>query len=138
MDQVRFIYTLEVMLIKRIIYSLIALMLGISSVGFTITEHYCGQRLVDSAINSEPESCCEGPCDCCHNESTYIHLEEDFTPSLLVISPTLEPIVVDFHYFMSVQSLLFSFEAIVSDAPPEYPPPSNSPTPFSFIQVFLC
>ena len=54
----------------------------VSTTGFTISKHYCGGNLVSVALNTNPASCCDmSSCSCCHDESEFLQLKNDFTVS---------------------------------------------------------
>ena len=56
--------------------------------GIIINKHYSGSELFSMALFGEAESCCDGPCNCCHNETIIIQFSADY-----LFSPTnvLEP-----------------------------------------------
>lgn len=81
----------------RVFHVLLSLILVILSSGFTITQHFCKERLVHVGIYVDAESCSPDndiPCcnltdsrhcsdqntasDCCRNQSKYIRLTELF------------------------------------------------------------
>jgi len=69
--------------VKKVTSILLSFILVISTTGFTINKHFCGGHLVATQFFSteEPESCCDGmdmPAGCCHNESEYYQLDENF------------------------------------------------------------
>lgn len=68
-------------MIKGVLNTIVLIILLITTTGFTITRHYCGETLVSVAIEREAEPCCEDDMgDCCHNESETFILEGDFMP----------------------------------------------------------
>lgn len=56
--------------------------------GIVINKHYAGDELFSVALFGEAESCCDGPCKCCDNETIIIQFSADY-----LFSPTnvLEP-----------------------------------------------
>jgi hypothetical protein len=46
--------------------------------GLTITRHFCGRNLVQTAINSTPDNCCKGHCPGCHNEKISLRITDQF------------------------------------------------------------
>ena len=51
----------------------------ITTTGFTISKHYCGERLVSVTINHSLDTSCCGPeRGCCHNEKESIQLKNDY------------------------------------------------------------
>ncbi|MDP2721831.1 MAG: hypothetical protein Q8O72_03645 [Bacteroidales bacterium] len=68
-------------MLKKISHIFLALLIAVTSMGLTISTHYCGSTFESVSINSTPESCCEGPCNKCHNETITIKLQDDFSIS---------------------------------------------------------
>ncbi len=66
---------------KRIIHFGLSLLLVVSTMGVTINRHYSGGELFSTSLFAEPESCCAAKCDCCHEESQVIKVEDDFIGS---------------------------------------------------------
>ncbi len=56
----------------------------VSTMGFTITKHYCGGDLIDLSIAGEVENCCDMEEGCCHNEQQTYQLEEDYTAPMVL------------------------------------------------------
>ena len=68
-------------MLKGVLNTIVLIILLITTTGFTISRHYCGDSLVSVAIDREAEPCCEDDTgDCCHNESETFILEGDFMP----------------------------------------------------------
>ncbi|PIQ27001.1 MAG: hypothetical protein COW63_16805 [Bacteroidetes bacterium CG18_big_fil_WC_8_21_14_2_50_41_14] len=68
-------------MLKKISHILLALLVAVTSMGMTVSKHYCGSTYASFSIYVTPESCCEGPCDQCHNETTTIKIKDDFSIS---------------------------------------------------------
>lgn len=62
-------------------------LLLVSTTGFSVSEHFCGTRLVSIEINKEAEPCCDNGM-CCHTEMHVYQLEEDFVPTTISIDFT--------------------------------------------------
>ena len=56
----------------------------VSTMGFTITKHYCGGDFIDLSIAGEVENCCDMENDCCHNEQQTYQFEEDYTAPMVI------------------------------------------------------
>ncbi len=69
------------MLYQKITNIILSLLLLVSTTGLTIDKHYYGESLISISVMHKAESCCEGPCKCCHNESTQIKVKEYFLSS---------------------------------------------------------
>ena len=66
---------------KKISHIVISLLLLTSTVGITLSAHYCGENLKSISISADPESCCDIPDGCCHDEADTFRLEDDFASS---------------------------------------------------------
>ena len=66
-------------MLKKISHILLSLLVAVTSMGMTVSKHYCGSTYDSFSIYSTPESCCEGPCDQCHNETMTIKIKDDFS-----------------------------------------------------------
>jgi len=64
---------------KKIFHITILVILVVSTIGFTITKHYCGGDLIDLSIAGDVEDCCDMEEGCCHNEQQNYQLEENYT-----------------------------------------------------------
>jgi len=64
---------------KRILNTILALLLFFSTTGFTVTNHYCGSYLNSSSIFGSPENCCNSDMNCCHNESFTIKIHDEYS-----------------------------------------------------------
>ena len=53
----------------------------VATIGITVNKHYSGGELYSVALFGEADSCCEVPCDCCHEESETHQLKENFIGS---------------------------------------------------------
>jgi len=71
----------------------------------TITDHFCGNRLVSVNILSEPDKCCDNN-DCCHNDTFTIKLDAD----ILNITP-------DYSFRMFSSSAPLAHESIFNNNP---------------------
>lgn len=123
-------------MLKRISHISLSLILLISTVGFAVSKHYCGDALVDVAFNENADSCCDDGA-CCHNETLIYQLDEDFSAPQITSAPDL-PEMVTFG--------VTAFFAI-NQTPSEHlaetfyqnnsPPPTTISETLSFRQVFL-
>lgn len=111
-------------------------MLAVST-GFTLTRHYCGNDLVSMAVDSMPKSCCETG-GCCHNETSFVHLQEDYVAPAspeLKASPVLDLFFLTELSFVTIEPLA---EAYTDVFIPESPPPVSMQTVLSLLQTYLC
>jgi hypothetical protein len=52
-------------------------LLLVSTTGFAVSEHFCGTDLVSIEIAREADDCCNDGM-CCHSETDFFQLDEDF------------------------------------------------------------
>lgn len=64
---------------KRISHILLALLVMISTMGMTVSKHFCGDELIEVTILTTPDSCCDSPTGCCHNETTSLKVKDEFS-----------------------------------------------------------
>ncbi len=72
-------------MLKKISHITLAFLILVTSVGFTFSKHYCGSTLKSVSIVVAPEPCCEIPSGCCHDETTTIKLENDFSFNVVMV-----------------------------------------------------
>nr|WP_319399065.1 hypothetical protein [uncultured Carboxylicivirga sp.] len=113
-----------------------ALLLLTSTMGFTVSKHYCGAHLIDVSINKEAKSCCgdEGICKSCHNETHHFQVENDFN------------MVTDFQLnipFVYVAPIIFLLSDVIEKDTEDFveivasPPPPDLGIRLSFLQSYL-
>lgn len=78
---------------KKSLAILLAFVFLLSSLGFSINKHYCGNRLksVNLILIQNNKSCCgdvEMPEGCCKNKTKYIKLKEDYMQASSVSIPS--------------------------------------------------
>ena len=121
---------------RSLIHITVSLLLLTSITGFSISKHYCGDQFVSVRLNQEAKSCCDMSGGCCHTETVFFQLDEDY-----IINSD------NHNYFASALDLLFSFiirDYNQSDALKtnnrigESPPPPKIQTRLSSLQTFLC
>ncbi len=124
---------------RKTAHIILALLLLITTSGFSISKHYCGSPLVKVSINSEAEPCCddmENP-NCCHNETEYFKLIEDlvtpvsFENTRIAGFDILFPLV--FVYFFNAPG---NIETEVLNYAESSPPPAIQ-TKLSLLQIYL-
>lgn len=66
---------------RKIAHIISAFILLVSTMGLTVSKHYCCSRLVEVSINMEAKKCCDavGTSDCCHDETMHYQLDDEFT-----------------------------------------------------------
>jgi hypothetical protein len=66
-------------MLKRFSHIILSVLLLATTTGMAVSKHYCSGDIMASTIFSEAESCCDGPCDCCHNENHFYQVQDDFS-----------------------------------------------------------
>ncbi len=79
---------------NKVINIITVCLLLVSTTGFSISRHYCGEALIDVAVNKQAETCCSNP-DCCDTETDYYQLDDDFLMSDAVSVKPEQVISVD-------------------------------------------
>ncbi|MBE9511743.1 MAG: hypothetical protein IMY71_12775 [Bacteroidetes bacterium] len=117
---------------------ILVLLLLTTTIGFSVSKHYCGSRLVEVSINSEAEPCCNdmGNSGYCHNETEYFQLIDDLiTPVPLENTriagfDVLFPLV--FVYFFNAPGNIETEVLNYAESP------SAIQAKLSFLQTYLC
>ena len=125
---------------RKTAHIILTILLLTTTIGLSVSKHYCGSRLVDVSINSEAELCCDDMdnSNCCHNETEYFQLKEDLvTPVSLENTriagfDILFPLV--FVYFFNASG---NIETEVSNFA-ESQPPRTIQAKLSLMQTYLC
>lgn len=123
---------------KKAIHIVFSLLLIISTIGITVSKHYSNSELFSVAFWTNADSCCEIPCDCCSDETSYLYLDSDYLQtSTIEIKKAqvgeinLQNILLFVNAFVEPQKTLST--GYFYDSPPTYV--SNLP---AFLQVFRC
>ena len=66
-------------MLKKISHIILALLILVTTMGMTVSAHYCGGELKSVHILSEVDNCCGEACSSCHNEIIKVEVEDDFT-----------------------------------------------------------
>ena len=76
-------------MLKRFSHIILSVLLLTTTMGMAVSKHYCSGVLMASEVFSEAESCCDGPCDCCHNENHFYQVQDDFSVAQIQDIPQL-------------------------------------------------
>jgi hypothetical protein len=69
-------------MLRKISHIFFSFMLLIATTGMAVSQHYCGEYLVSTSLFGNADPCCNSG-ECCHNESSFFQLDEDFsTPQI--------------------------------------------------------
>lgn len=65
---------------RKAINIILALLVFMTTSGFTINHHYCGNRFFKTTIDYHTK-CCKIPCKSCHDKTVYLKLANSFLSS---------------------------------------------------------
>ncbi|MBI9063910.1 MAG: hypothetical protein JEZ14_18145 [Marinilabiliaceae bacterium] len=120
---------------KKVSHILLAILLLLTTMGMTVSKHYCGNNLKSVSLFSEPQSCCDIPTGCCHDESLSIAFQAYYSVSSFHYNfeqlAVLMPIVLQ----VMNEGMLESNPATVFYETP--PPPPLIQTVLSNLQTYL-
>jgi hypothetical protein len=121
-------------MIKKISHIILAFVVLVTSVGMTVSSHYCGSTLESVSIIIAPDQCCDNLDGCCHDESFTIKIEDNFSVpsysydfSQLAISL---PALLELIQREVIQEVLFPIFCTAT-------PPPKIQTAISFLQTFI-
>jgi len=66
------------LMLKKVAHIILAFYLLTTIVGFSVTRHYCGDRLVSTQIDMVDDCGCDMSCGMCEIETDYVHLGTNF------------------------------------------------------------
>ncbi|MBN2424781.1 MAG: hypothetical protein JXR46_06270 [Calditrichaceae bacterium] len=129
----------EYVMIRKAINILVLMVFLVSTTGYSVALHYCGDTLVSAAIGSEAGSCCEDDSgSCCQNEIKFYQLNEDCIFNVQNISEETKPVAEN---TCSTGIVLHSnTEDLTSqtvNSIAESPPPKTIQTSLSILQTYL-
>ena len=125
-------------MLRKTTYITFILLWTISTTGFTISKHYCCDRLVSVTINNEAKSCCDPESGCCHNENERIELKEDFISAQEIEKVSIPEHEILFPIIFSFISNipLINYYEITNDIE-SHPPPQSKAILYE-LQSFRC
>ena len=119
---------------KKTSHIVISLLLLISTMGFTISAHYCGENLKTISVVNDPDSCCDIPDGCCHDETDTFRIDDDYSSSTFNFeSKLIVSLLLDY-------SIPFTEELSAKNFPISNfiePPPPTIKQVLSRIQVYI-
>lgn len=124
---------------RKITHILIATLLLITTMGFSVSKHYCGTSLIEISINSVAEPCCGDveTSSCCHDETEYFQFDEDFVSSVII--ENIQITDNDILFPLTIIYILNASEEVQKDILnfAESPPPTKLQTKLSLFQTYL-
>ena len=120
-------------MLKKISHIILALLVLVTTIGMTVSAHYCGGELKSVQVVTESESCCGDSCDSCHNEIIKVEVEDDCTFSSYSLDLRFEfsllPALIQRYQFA-----IFTNEVV--EVAYHKPPPLKIQTVLSDLQVY--
>lgn len=98
-----------------------------SSVGVTVSRHFCGDELKHVSLNGRPDQCNDMkdmPMDCCHDETDHYGIEDEFQLSKFKINFIQSFVFInDFTFVLHkvVESPVLGFAHIIKKPPLDRP-----------------
>ena len=111
----------------------------VSSTGFTLSKHFCGEELAHITVGNEQKTCCddeeEMPSDCCHDEFDQLLLDDS---QLDYQTLQLQPLTF-FTFSVLTHFLSFSPETVATVSPwtTFHSPPLPDTDVYLQVQAFL-
>jgi len=119
---------------RKVSHIVISLLLLTSTIGLTLSAHYCGEDLKSISVLADPESCCDIPEGCCHDEADTFRIDDDFASSSLDFeSKLIVSLILDYSNPSYSELSVKDFQIISFIEPP--PPTVNQL--LSRIQVYI-
>jgi hypothetical protein len=124
-------------MMKKILNITLILILTLVTMGFSVSQHYCGGQLVSVSVNETAESCCGPVGTCCQNEIIHLQLDDDF-----VVEATYEllnPADQEFFFyaFPIVLTNELSQKITVEEKFSDFSPPLDLKIYLASLQTFL-
>ncbi|WP_346856905.1 hypothetical protein [uncultured Draconibacterium sp.] len=66
-------------MLKKFSQIFLAILFMVTTMGMTVSKHYCGSSLQSVSVFSEIDPCCDMDTGCCHDEQVNIDIEDDYS-----------------------------------------------------------
>lgn len=100
---------------RKLFHIFLVFFLLLSTTGFAVSRHFCGEVLANVSLSSEPKSCCgaekempAGSCGECQSEVEHVLLEDDFQQDhqQLKLNPVMRASLLGFFRFLAHAPIL--------------------------------
>jgi len=110
--------------LKKSFSILLSFLLLLSTVGISVSRHYCGDILKNSAILSPVDWCddMEMPTDCCHDEIDHYELQDDFQTTEISFDLNQGFALISFYQVSFIDNISDSEDIKYSQLEPPSPP----------------
>jgi hypothetical protein len=133
-NRIIFIVTNLIEMLKKISHIILVSFILLTTMGMTVSKHYCGSSLESVRVLSTPEHCCKIPNGCCHDESFTIKIEDDFSVTTHAFDFTQFAVVLPALVELTADEVPQNKLAVsLLDAPP----PPKIQTVLSRLQAYL-
>lgn len=121
---------------KTFSHIVLSFLLLVATTGMAVSKHYCGESLISVDFFEEAEPCCESG-DCCHNETTFYQVDEDFSAPVFSQLPYIT--AIDLLIDLPGQLPEWNLQEVPADfiIEKDLPPPPNIQTVLSLKQTWL-
>ena len=126
-------------MIRKTVNITLLIVFLLSSVGYSVSMHYCGNTLISVAIDLKAQSCCgDESGTCCHNETKHYQIQDSYVASMQDINNQTKSIS-DLIFFVSNLSQFSTCDVINTEIQliAESPPPISLNTQLSILQTYL-
>jgi hypothetical protein len=123
-------------MLKKVTYIFISILLLTTTMGFSVSRHYCNNKIVEIKIDKVADTCCDDD-TCCRTETIVVQLQEDATSVANVIIPAQVELSTFFSSFIVLFNTHQPESEIVSFNVTDSSPPLSIHTVLSIIQSYL-
>ena len=126
-------------MIRKTVKITLLIVFLLSSVGYSVSNHYCGNARISASIGMQAKSCCgDESGTCCHNETKHYQIEDSYVASTQDINDQTKSIS-DLIFFVSNLSQFSTCDVINTEIQliAESPPPISLNTQLSILQTYL-
>lgn len=132
---------------RKVLHIAVAVLILISSSGFTINMHYCHDQLIDMAFLTPANSCCDteedsanqvqDSCPGCQDESIVVEQGDEYVVSVLTFNFENSHNTTLFLTSVLLNSFHGTNESLKNEVPRYKKPPPNQEVVLSQIQSYL-
>ncbi len=122
---------------KSLLHIAASILIVLSTIGMSVSKHYCGEILMEKAMMMKASPCCDSeemPEGCCHDEQSRFSIEDDYQLTQSGFHPA--PLATLAEVFIFVSALQTDVE-VNSKFPADSPPPLPQEDIYIHIQSFL-
>jgi len=126
-------------MIRKSINSTLLIVFLFSSIGYSVSVHFCGSTKISSSIGMKAESCCgDESGTCCHNETKHYQIKDSYVSSSQEMNDQTKSIS-DLIFIYSTLSKCSAIEIVNTEIQfiAESPPPHSLSQYLSSLQTYL-